>query len=36
MKKAKLLFLNYPNNPTAAVAEKSFFDEWWFSPAAMG
>ncbi len=27
VKKAKLLFLNYPNNPTAAVAEKSFFDE---------
>lgn len=26
-KKAKLLFLNYPNNPTAAVAERSFFQE---------
>jgi LL-diaminopimelate aminotransferase len=25
--KAKLLFINYPNNPTAAVAERSFFDE---------
>jgi LL-diaminopimelate aminotransferase len=25
--KAKLLFINYPNNPTAAVAEKSFFEE---------
>lgn len=25
--KAKLMFLNYPNNPTAAVATKSFFDE---------
>lgn len=25
--KAKLLFLNYPNNPTAAVAERSFFQE---------
>ncbi|MFQ5901725.1 MAG: LL-diaminopimelate aminotransferase [Thermodesulfobacteriota bacterium] len=24
---AKLLFLNYPNNPTAAVAEKAFFEE---------
>ncbi len=26
-KKAKLLFLNYPNNPTSAVAEESFFEE---------
>ena len=26
-KKAKMMFLNYPNNPTAAVAEKSFFAE---------
>ncbi len=26
-KKSKLLFLNYPNNPTSAVAEKSFFKE---------
>jgi len=25
--KAKLLFLNYPNNPTSAIAEKSFFEE---------
>ncbi len=25
--KSKLLFINYPNNPTAAVAEKSFFEE---------
>ncbi|SDM89526.1 pyridoxal phosphate-dependent aminotransferase [Sediminibacillus halophilus] len=25
--KAKLLFLNYPNNPTSAVADRSFFDE---------
>jgi len=25
--KAKLLFLNYPNNPTASVCEKSFFKE---------
>jgi len=25
--KAKLLFINYPNNPTAAVAEKSFYEE---------
>ncbi|MGB7999508.1 MAG: pyridoxal phosphate-dependent aminotransferase [Anaerobacillus sp.] len=27
LKKAKLMFLNYPNNPTAAVATKEFFDE---------
>ncbi len=26
-KRAKLLFLNYPNNPTAAVANKEFFEE---------
>ncbi|MCX6741514.1 MAG: aminotransferase class I/II-fold pyridoxal phosphate-dependent enzyme, partial [Candidatus Parcubacteria bacterium] len=26
-KKAKLLFINYPNNPTAAVADKKFFRE---------
>ncbi|MEW6274381.1 MAG: LL-diaminopimelate aminotransferase [Bacillota bacterium] len=26
-KKAKLMFLNYPNNPTGAVAEESFFAE---------
>ncbi len=26
-KKAKLLFINYPNNPTAAVAERPFFEE---------
>jgi LL-diaminopimelate aminotransferase len=26
-KKAKLMFLNYPNNPTGAVAEKKFFRE---------
>lgn len=25
--KAKLMFLNYPNNPTAAVATKEFFEE---------
>jgi len=25
--KAKLLFINYPNNPTSAVAEKPFFEE---------
>ncbi|SDK29504.1 pyridoxal phosphate-dependent aminotransferase [Sediminibacillus albus] len=25
--KAKLMFLNYPNNPTAATASKAFFDE---------
>lgn len=27
LQKAKLLFLNYPNNPTAATATKAFFDE---------
>ncbi|MFH0925563.1 MAG: LL-diaminopimelate aminotransferase [bacterium] len=27
LKKAKLLFLNYPNNPTAAVASRDFFKE---------
>ncbi|MDZ5712943.1 pyridoxal phosphate-dependent aminotransferase [Jeotgalibacillus haloalkalitolerans] len=26
-KKAKLMFLNYPNNPTGALADQSFFDE---------
>lgn len=26
-KQAKLMFLNYPNNPTAAVADNSFFEE---------
>jgi LL-diaminopimelate aminotransferase len=26
-RQAKLLWINYPNNPTAAVAEKSFFQE---------
>ena len=25
--KAKLLFVNYPNNPTSAIAEKPFFEE---------
>jgi LL-diaminopimelate aminotransferase len=25
--RAKLMFINYPNNPTAAVAERSFFEE---------
>ena len=25
--KAKLLFINYPNNPTSAIAEKAFFEE---------
>jgi LL-diaminopimelate aminotransferase len=25
LKKAKLMFLNYPNNPTAALADRSFF-----------
>lgn len=27
LKKAKLLFFNYPNNPTAAIAPKAFFEE---------
>ena len=27
LKRAKLMFLNYPNNPTAAVAPKRFFEE---------
>ncbi len=27
LKKAKLMFLNYPNNPTSAVADKKFFEE---------
>lgn len=27
LEKSKLMFLNYPNNPTAAVAPKAFFDE---------
>lgn len=27
LKKAKLMFLNYPNNPTTAVAEKAFFED---------
>ncbi|WP_308419022.1 pyridoxal phosphate-dependent aminotransferase [Virgibacillus oceani] len=27
LKKAKLMFLNYPNNPTAGTASKQFFDE---------
>lgn len=26
-KKTKLMFLNYPNNPTSAVADKKFFEE---------
>ncbi|MEW6172159.1 MAG: LL-diaminopimelate aminotransferase [Bacillota bacterium] len=26
-RKAKIMFLNYPNNPTAAVADKSFFEK---------
>lgn len=26
-KKAKLLYINYPNNPTSATAEKSFFED---------
>lgn len=27
LRRAKLLFLNYPNNPTAAMANRAFFDE---------
>jgi len=27
LKKAKLLFINYPNNPTSAVADRSFFEK---------
>ena len=27
LKKAKLLFINYPNNPTGAVADKTFFEK---------
>ncbi|RSL35259.1 pyridoxal phosphate-dependent aminotransferase [Salibacterium salarium] len=27
LEKAKLMFLNYPNNPTAATANKTFFDK---------
>lgn len=27
LKKAKILYLNYPNNPTAAIAPKAFFEE---------
>jgi len=27
LKKAKLLYLNYPNNPTSAIAPKEFFEE---------
>ncbi|MDD5772408.1 MAG: LL-diaminopimelate aminotransferase [bacterium] len=27
LKKAKLMFINYPNNPTTAVANKEFFEE---------
>lgn len=27
LERAKLMFLNYPNNPTAAVATKEFYDE---------
>src|SRR5699024_2840724 len=27
LERAKLLFLNYPNNPTSATAKKDFFDE---------
>ncbi|MUK88589.1 aminotransferase class I/II-fold pyridoxal phosphate-dependent enzyme [Ornithinibacillus sp. L9] len=27
LKRAKLMFLNYPNNPTSATATKEFFDE---------
>ena len=27
LKKAKLIYINYPNNPTSAIATKSFFEE---------
>ena len=27
IKKSKILWLNYPNNPTGAVATKAFFEE---------
>lgn len=27
LRQAKLMFLNYPNNPTAAVADRSFFEQ---------
>lgn len=27
LRKSKLMFLNYPNNPTTAVADKAFFEE---------
>jgi LL-diaminopimelate aminotransferase len=27
LKKAKVIFINYPNNPTSATADKSFFEE---------
>ncbi len=27
LKKAKLIYINYPNNPTAAVAEKGFYED---------
>src|SRR3989339_1742565 len=27
LKKSKLLFINYPNNPTSAVADRSFFEK---------
>jgi len=27
LRKVKLMYLNYPNNPTAAVADRSFFEE---------
>jgi LL-diaminopimelate aminotransferase len=29
LKKAKLLFINYPNNPTGATAEKEFFEKFY-------
>ena len=30
--KAKLLFINYPNNPTSAIAENPFLKRWSLSP----
>ncbi|MFP3393718.1 aminotransferase class I/II-fold pyridoxal phosphate-dependent enzyme, partial [Brevibacillus sp. SIMBA_076] len=36
LKKAKVLFLNYPNNPTGAVANDAFFKEAAAFAAAHG
>lgn len=34
-KQARVLYFNYPNNPTAAVAPRSFLKKWWPLPTAM-